>query len=35
LVNLPWVLEVPGYANEGPDEENVRALKRLAGRAGA
>ena len=32
LVNLPWVLEVPGYANEGPDEENVRALERLAGR---
>jgi deoxyribonuclease-4 len=32
LSNLPWVLEVPGYAKEGPDEENVRTLKRLAGR---
>ncbi len=34
LAHLPWVLEVPGYAKEGPDEENVQALKRLAGRPG-
>jgi deoxyribonuclease-4 len=35
LASLPWVLEVPGYAKEGPDEQNVRTLKRLAGRLGA
>jgi deoxyribonuclease-4 len=32
LAQLPWVLEVPGYDNTGPDEQNVRDLKRLAGR---
>jgi deoxyribonuclease IV len=32
LAPLPWLLEVPGYANEGPDKENVDTLKRLAGR---
>lgn len=32
LTKVPWVLEVPGYAKEGPDRENVDALKRLAGR---
>jgi deoxyribonuclease-4 len=32
LVDLPWVLEVPGFDNKGPDAPNVRALKRLAGR---
>ncbi len=32
LKELPWILEVPGYTNEGPDAENVAALKRLAGR---
>jgi apurinic endonuclease APN1 len=32
LANLPWVLEVPGFDNKGPDAPNVRALKRLAGR---
>jgi deoxyribonuclease-4 len=32
LADLPWVLEVPGFDNRGPDEPNVRALKRLAGR---
>jgi deoxyribonuclease IV len=33
LADLPWVLEVPGADKKGPDEPNVRALKRLAGRA--
>jgi len=28
----PWVLEVPGYDDKGPDLPNVLALKRLAGR---
>ena len=32
LADLPWVLEVPGFDNKGPDAPNVRALKRLAGR---
>jgi deoxyribonuclease-4 len=32
LADLPWVLEVPGADKKGPDEPNVRALKRLAGR---
>ncbi len=31
LSALPWILEVPGYADEGPDKENVDALRRLAG----
>jgi deoxyribonuclease IV len=30
---LPWVLEVPGYDDKGPDRPNLEALKRLAGRA--
>src|SRR5919199_98107 len=29
---LPWVLEVPGEDNKGPDRANVLDLKRLAGR---
>ena len=33
LAPLPWVLEVPGYDDKGPDLANVEALKRLAGRA--
>lgn len=33
LASLPWLLEVPGYDNQGPDRENVDTLKRLAGRA--
>ncbi len=33
LAHLPWILEVPGYENEGPDLENVDTLKRLAGRS--
>jgi deoxyribonuclease IV len=32
LSPLPWVLEVPGYEDKGPDKPNVDALKRLAGR---
>ena len=32
LTHLPWILEVPGYDNAGPDRPNVDALKRLAGR---
>jgi deoxyribonuclease-4 len=28
---LPWVLEVPGYDNKGPDKPNLEELKRLAG----
>lgn len=34
LKDLPWVLEVPGYDDKGPDLPNVQALKRLAGRPG-
>jgi deoxyribonuclease-4 len=26
--NLPWLLEVPGYANEGPDKKNVDILRK-------
>jgi deoxyribonuclease IV len=33
LRDLPWVLEVPGYDDKGPDLPNVETLKRLAGRA--
>lgn len=33
LADRPWVLEVPGYDNKGPDAENVRALRQLAGAA--
>jgi deoxyribonuclease-4 len=33
FARLPWVLEVPGYDDKGPDLPNVEALKRLAGRA--
>jgi deoxyribonuclease-4 len=29
---LPWVLEVPGYDDKGPDRQNVLDLKRLARR---
>lgn len=32
LARLPWVLEVPGYDDKGPDLANVQALKRLASR---
>jgi deoxyribonuclease-4 len=33
LGRVPWVLEVPGYDDKGPDLANMDALKRLAGRA--
>jgi deoxyribonuclease-4 len=33
LGSVPWVLEVPGYDDKGPDLPNMDALKRLAGRA--
>jgi deoxyribonuclease-4 len=32
LAPRPWVLEVPGYDDKGPDLQNVLDLKRLAGR---
>lgn len=32
LRDAPWVLEVPGYDNKGPDLRNLDELKRLAGR---
>jgi deoxyribonuclease IV len=32
LRDKPWVLEVPGYEDTGPDLPNVLELKRLAGR---
>jgi apurinic endonuclease APN1 len=32
LKDLPWVLEVPGYDDKGPDLQNVVDLKRLAQR---
>jgi deoxyribonuclease IV len=32
LKDVPWVLEVPGYDNKGPDAQNLRDLKRLANR---
>jgi deoxyribonuclease IV len=32
LRDLPWVLEVPGLDDKGPDKPNLDVLKRLAGR---
>ncbi|MDQ3809827.1 MAG: deoxyribonuclease IV [Chloroflexota bacterium] len=32
LAGLPWVLEVPGYEDKGPDLPNMSLLRRLAGR---
>jgi deoxyribonuclease-4 len=32
LRQVPWVLEVPGYDDKGPDLQNVIDLKRLAHR---
>jgi deoxyribonuclease-4 len=32
LKDLPWVLEVPGFDDKGPDAPNVLELKRLANR---
>ncbi len=31
LCRLPFLLEVPGMTNEGPDRPNIQALRRLAG----
>jgi deoxyribonuclease-4 len=30
LTQVPWVLEVPGYEDKGPDKPNLDELKRLA-----
>lgn len=36
LTDVPWVLEVPGYEDKGPDKPNMDELKRLSlGAAGA
>ena len=32
FTRIPWILEVPGFADEGPDEENVEILKKIVGR---
>lgn len=31
LAHLPGILEVPGFAGDGPDQENLAILRRLAG----
>jgi deoxyribonuclease IV len=31
LRHLPWILEVPGFENKGPDRKNIDILRRLAG----
>lgn len=31
LRKLPWILEVPGFQDKGPDRENIQILRRLAG----
>ncbi len=30
LRHLPWILEVPGFEDKGPDKENIQILHRLA-----
>jgi deoxyribonuclease-4 len=30
LRHLPWILEVPGFENKGPDQKNIQILHRLA-----
>jgi deoxyribonuclease-4 len=30
LRKLPWILEVPGFDNKGPDKQNIDLLRRLA-----
>jgi deoxyribonuclease-4 len=30
LAEVPFVLEVPGFAGNGPDRENLEILRRLA-----
>lgn len=32
LSGLPWILEVPGFDNKGPDKANIDILRELAGR---
>jgi len=32
LKTYPWILEVPGFDNKGPDKANIDILHRLAGR---
>ncbi len=29
LLNIPWIIEVPGFENEGPDKKNVDILKKI------
>lgn len=31
LKHLPWILEVPGFDNKGPDRKNIEILYRLSG----
>lgn len=31
LRGLPWILEVPGFDDKGPDRKNIQILRRLAG----
>jgi deoxyribonuclease-4 len=31
LRHLPWILEVPGFENKGPDQKNIQLLHQLAG----
>lgn len=31
LRRYPWILEVPGFENKGPDRKNLEILRRLAG----
>lgn len=30
LRSLPWILEVPGFENKGPDRKNIQILQKLA-----
>lgn len=29
LNNMPWILEVPGFSNNGPDKKNIDILKKI------
>jgi apurinic endonuclease APN1 len=31
LRKYPWILEVPGFEDKGPDQKNIEIMKRLAG----
>ena len=35
FADIPFLLEVPGFDNEGPDARNVAFLKELRAEAGA